>query len=169
MMAEAAPGFLRGKRVVVFGAGYIGGAVAGHAAVAGAHVVALTRNEGRAAELAAQGVATVVADLTALEQWRDRVPVDAEYVLDAVSSGGGGVAGYRRSYVEGLRAILAWAGAGHCQGPLIYTSSTSVYPQSGGVEVDETAATPPAGERAAVLLEAERLALSWPQGATVLR
>lgn len=142
-------------RLVIFGAGYIGSAVARAAAVRGLAVTALTRNPDRAAELEAAGIRAVVADLVD-EAWLDRIPPGAEAVLNCVSSGGGGLDGYRRSYVDGASRIAAWTRRGHV-GTLVYTSSTSVYPQGGGTEVDESAPTEPAGERAAVLLEAERL------------
>ena len=73
-----------------------------------------------------------------------------------MSSGGGGVGSYRRSHVGGMRSILAWARR-RPAGTVVYTGSTSVYPQGGGVVVEETASTEGAGETARVLLEAEAL------------
>jgi len=142
-------------RLVIFGAGYIGGAVARAAVARGIEVTALTRNPERAAELHAAGVRTVVADLAG-KAWPDEIPAGADHVLNCVSSGGGGLDGYRHSYVDGTAQIAAWTRRGRV-GTLVYTSSTSVYPQGGGAEVDESAPTEPAGERAALLLEAERL------------
>ncbi len=142
-------------RLVVFGAGYIGGAVARAAVGRGIEVTALTRNPGRAAELQADGVRTVVSDL-ASETWLNEIPAGPDYVLNCVSSGGGGLDGYRHSYVDGTAQIAVWTRRGRV-GTLVYTSSTSVYPQGGGAEVDESAPTEPASDRAALLLEAERL------------
>lgn len=170
-MNSDAPGFFTGKRLVVFGAGYVGAEVARQGLGRGLRVTALTRNAGKAAQLAEAGVEVVVADL-ADGDWHGRVDPDAEFVLDSVSSGGGGIEGYRRSYIEGLRSILEWAGKRRPRpgqggpdptaGVLVYTSSTSVYPQDGGVRVDETAPTAGAGETAQVLLEAEALVGRWP-------
>ena len=56
---------LHGKRLVILGCGYVGTAVAREALGAGLKVEALTRNPGRAQELAALGVPTVVDDLAA--------------------------------------------------------------------------------------------------------
>lgn len=142
-------------RLVVFGAGYIGGAVARAAVDRGIEVTALTRNPERAAELDTDGIRTVVADL-ASETWLNEIAPSPDFVLNCVSSGGGGLDGYRHSYVDGTARIAAWTRRG-LVGTLVYTSSTSVYPQGGGAEVDESAPTEPASERAAVLLEAERL------------
>ena len=145
-------------RLVVFGAGYIGGYVAMAAVARGLRVTALTRNASRAAALRDAGVKTVVADLAGPE-WLEQIPAGADFVLNSVSSGGGGLEGYRHSYVNGLQRIIEWTRRGRV-GTMVYTSSTSVYPQGDGAEVDETATTQPAHERAALLLEAEALALS---------
>lgn len=160
-MNPFAHGNFSGRRLVVFGAGYVGGAVARQAVAGGLRVTALTRNAVKAADLRAAGVETVEADLAGTD-WQARVPAEADFVLNSVSSGGGGVAGYQHSYVDGMRAVAEWARRGKV-GTLVYTSSTSVYPQSGGVRVDETATTQPASERAALLLEAEALALGASQ------
>ena len=82
---------------------------------------------------------------------------EQDVVLNCVSSGGGGLEGYRRSYVDGIRSILAWAGQG-VPATFVYTGSTSVYPQDRGEVVTEDS---PAGEggseAAAPLLETERM------------
>lgn len=158
-----------GQQWVIFGAGYIGGAVAEQAVRRGVEVFALTRNTDRAHELEQRGVRVVVADLAEPEQWRHRLPERPHAVLNSVAAGGGGLAGYERSYVDGFRAILAWSTAHQLAGRLIYTSSTSVYPQGEGVDVDETAPTAARDERAGCLLAAEALALQWSGAVTLLR
>ncbi|MDD2765445.1 MAG: NAD(P)H-binding protein [Opitutaceae bacterium] len=143
------------KRLAIFGCGYVGTTVAREARQAGLQVTALTRNPARAAELVDIGVNSIVDDLAA-DTWHERITPGVDLVLNCVSSGGRGLTGYRRSYVEGMRSILAWAQRGTA-GTMIYTSSTSVYPQDGGGTVDETAATDGAGETGRILLEAEAL------------
>lgn len=169
-MTPLAPANFRDRTLVVFGAGYVGGAVARQAVAAGLRVTALTRNPARAAELTSVGVNAVVADL-ASRDWHARVPVAADFVLNCVASGGGGLAGYQRSYVDGLRSILEWGATAARPGHLIYTGSTSVYPQGGGAAIDETAepVAPGDDEPAAVLRTAEELALGWRGVGTVLR
>jgi len=157
-----------GRTLVVLGAGYVGEAVCRGGLARGMQVFALTRNPERAAALVACGVRAVVADLAG-EKWHAQVPATADYVLNCVSSGGGGVSGYRRSYVEGGRSVLTWANAGHARGALIYTSSTSVYSQGEGALVDENTSTEGAGETGRILLEAEALAQAWPGPRAVLR
>jgi nucleoside-diphosphate-sugar epimerase len=168
-MAADAHGNLSGKRLVVFGCGYVGAALAARATQAGVRVTALTRNEATAHALRAQGIEVVVANL-ADSDWHQRIPAGPEYAVNCVSSGGAGLAGYRRSYVDGMRAIVDWA-RGAPVGTFVYTSSTSVYPQGKATEpttsveiprVNESAPTEGARETGQVLLEAERLLRSAP-------
>jgi uncharacterized protein YbjT (DUF2867 family) len=107
-MAALAPGFFKGKHFVVFGAGYVGGAVAREAIALGARVTALTRNPMKVSALAADGCDVVIDEL-ASAAWHGKIAGQADFVLNCVSSGGGGIEGYRRSYVEGMKSILAWA------------------------------------------------------------
>lgn len=145
---------LAGKRLVVFGCGYVGAAVARWGESAGLAVTALTRNPGTALLLREAGLNTVVADLAG-SAWHDEIPGAPEFAVDCVSSGGGGVDAYRQSYVGGMESILAWARAKGRIGTLVYTGSTSVYPQGDGVRVDETLPASGRNERAQLLLETE--------------
>ncbi|MEO6002695.1 MAG: NAD-dependent epimerase/dehydratase family protein [Opitutus sp.] len=147
---------LRDQQLIVFGCGYVGSVVAAQAQDRGMKVGVLTRNPQKAAALRAQGLEVVVADL-ASDEWHHSFSGDVDFVLNAVSSGGGGLEGYRRSYVAGMQSILRWASTSAHIGTLVYTSSTSVYPQDGGVVVNEVASTQGAGELPRVLLEAENL------------
>jgi nucleoside-diphosphate-sugar epimerase len=140
--------------LVIFGCGYIGGAVAREGLARGFQVTALTRNTAKAILLREAGVATVEADLTS-DTWHDQVPAAPEFAVNCVSSGGAGLDGYRHSYVGGMASIATWARRHGPVGTFVYTSSTSVYPQDGGVTVDEFAPTEAAGERGQILLEAE--------------
>jgi nucleoside-diphosphate-sugar epimerase len=146
---------LEGRRLIVFGCGYIGGEIARQAIRRGAQVTALTRNPQTAERLKGEGVETVVADF-ASDAWHGQMPGGSDYVLNAVSSGGGGVSGYRSSYVGGMQSLLKWAAGTQPMGTLVYTSSTSVYPQDGGALVDESASTDGVGELPQILLEAEK-------------
>ncbi len=151
------------QHLAVFGAGYVGGAVVRQALARGLRVTALTRNPEKARALAEAGAHVIVDDLAA-DTWHARLPDGADFVLNCVSSGGSGPEGYRRSYVEGMQSVLAWAGRVPV-GTVVYTSSTSVYPQDGGVCVDEEApidATRAAGNP---LVEAEDLLLTGRGGA----
>lgn len=151
------------RHLVILGAGYVGGEVARQAATRGLRVTALTRNAEKARVLADAGVNVIVDDLAA-DTWHARLPEGADFVLNCVSSGGGGPAGYRHSYVEGMKSVLAWAAKGPV-GTILYTGSTSVYPQDGGVRVDEEASVEETRAAGSPLVEAEDLLLGWKGGA----
>ena len=147
--------FFAGKQILVLGCGYIGSAVARQALIKGLVVTALTRNPAKAAVLVESGIQVIGADLAGSD-WHARVPDTVEYVLNCVSSGGGGIEGYRQSYLAGMQSVLAWAQRAMI-GTFVYTGSTSVYPQDGGITVDETAATDTVNERVRLLVETENL------------
>ena len=149
----------RAAHLVIFGAGYVGGEVARQAVARGLRVTALTRNAEKARALADAGVTVIIDDLAA-DTWHARLPDGADFVLNCVSSGGGGPAGYRHSYVEGMNSVLAWASRVPV-GTLLYTSSTSVYPQDGGVRVDEDASVDATRAEGSPLVEAEDTLLGW--------
>jgi nucleoside-diphosphate-sugar epimerase len=162
---------LSGKRVVVFGAGYVGSELARQAVAAGARVTALTRNEEKARAFSADGIEAVVEDLAG-DAWHSQIAGGADFVVNCVSGGGAGIEGYRRSYLDGMRSVTKWLTTKGGAGATVYTSSTSVYPQDGGVRVDETAPVDREGERPRVLVETEELLRGLPRAAgqrTVLR
>ncbi|GAB5561498.1 MAG: SDR family oxidoreductase [Synoicihabitans sp.] len=152
---------------MIFGAGYVGGAVAKTALKSEAKVTVLNRNEAKAAALGELGCQSVSADL-ANNDWHEEIP-PAEYILNAVSSGGGGVSGYRRSYTGGMLSIASWARKIKRCGHLIYTGSTSVYPQGGGDVVDETSSALATEERTEELMRTESLVRDWPGRSSILR
>jgi nucleoside-diphosphate-sugar epimerase len=146
---------LHGKRLVIFGCGYVGSALAEVAQADGAKVEALTRNADKAAALRARGVRVVVADLASAE-WHSQISSGPDYIVNCVSSGG--PEHYRASYVGGMKSILEWAGKGiGPAGTFVYTSSTAVYPQGGGAVVDETADAPGSTPNGAIIRESELL------------
>lgn len=155
---------LAGRTVVIFGCGYVGTALATAALRAGATVTALTRNPDRAAGLRAAGLQTVIVGDLASPDWHAEIP-GADHVVNCVSSGGGGAAGYRHSYVAGMHSIGAWLEkCGGARGVFVYTGSTSVYPADDGGWIDENAAIGGEEETTAALLEAERIVRGFSAG-----
>src|SRR4051812_47254989 len=134
-MSTETEGKFQGRTLVVFGCGYLGGHVARRGVQLGLRVTGLTRNTTTARELESDGIEPIVASLET-DAWHSRISTPADYVLDAVSSGGGGVEGYRRSYLAGMESIQRWVKAAGAPRRFVYTSSTSVYPQGGGERVD---------------------------------
>jgi nucleoside-diphosphate-sugar epimerase len=144
------------ESVMIFGCGYVGTALADTLLRAGVRVGALTRNPEKASQLRELGVSEVVEAELASDAWHARLTLPYVAVVNCVSSAGGGIEGYRQSYLEGQRSILNWAKGRRIES-FLFTSSTSVYPQDGGLSVDETADTSGAPETGQVLLESERL------------
>jgi len=156
---------LHGKRVVIFGCGYVGSAVARSALEAGARVEALTRNPAKAAALYALGLDKVTTAELSSSTWHAEIEGGADAVVNCVSAGGS-PDGYRQSYVEGMKSILAWAGGGRQPvDTLIYTSSTSVYPQDDGVEIDEACPAEGATPNGRIIRESESLLENAPEAA----
>lgn len=144
------------ESVFIFGCGYVGTALARYLIDQGVRVGALTRNPDKVARLRTLGLAEVIEAELDSNNWHSQIEGRYAAVVNCVSSAGGGLEGYRKSYVDGQRSILEWAKT-QAIGTYVYTSSTSVYPQDGGETVDETAdtsAAPPTGQ---VILESEAM------------
>lgn len=157
------------QRLIVLGAGYVGEGLCRRAVARGVETTALTRNPAAAKRLSEAGVRVVVADL-AKQEWHAAMPAGGTHVVVCVSGGDGSLDNYRHSYLRGMDSVVAWGRSRPRGDTLVYTSSTSVYPQGDGLRVDETAPTePPASERAEILLRAEETARSWPGRTFILR
>ncbi|KXU35038.1 hypothetical protein AXK12_00270 [Cephaloticoccus capnophilus] len=172
MPRDTQPLFVQ-KHLLILGCGYLGQYVAREALWRGMRVTALTRNETHAVALRAQGLGVIVADL-ASEDWHALAPREVDYVLNCVSSGAASaaaraalspasasedkLAARRRSYVDGMRSLTRWLRDAERVGTIVYTSSTSVYPQGGGAVVDEDSPTvpPDTNTRAGILTAAEQ-------------
>lgn len=163
-MGTQAHGNSASLRLVVFGCGYVGQAVVALAQARGWRVTAFTRNASTADRLRAEGNETVVGDL-ATTAWYDEVPAAPDFVVDCVSAGGRGLTGYQQSYVAGMASLLGWLGTRGSAGTVVYTSSTSVYPNTGGARVDESAPALGRDDRAKLLVEAERALIDGAAGA----
>lgn len=151
------------KSLMIFGAGYLGKVLGCAALEKGWRVLGLTRNAEKAKHLEASGFAKVwVADLATPDWWKAVAEVP-DGVVNCVSSGGGGLEGYRHSYIGGNRSIMGWV-AVHPErerfkrSTLIYTGSTGVYPDAAGDWVmEEEAREGDGGPRGDLLLDAERV------------
>jgi len=144
------------ESVIIFGCGYVGKALALHLIEQGVRVGALTRNVAKAAELRGLGLQEVVVAELDSHDWHGQLNGQYAGVVNCVSSAGGGIAGYQKSYLEGQRSILEWAKSRSIRS-YVYTSSTSVYPQDGGAVVDESSDTSEAPATGQVIVESEAL------------
>ncbi len=132
------------SRILIAGAGYVGSKLAVELQASGHEVFALKRDPSTLV-----GVETLAADLT--EPSTLTLPaVDVAFFTAAPDAGD--EEAYRALYVDGARNL---ARALHPGTRLIFASSTAVYGQDDGSEVDESSPTAPPSFRGRVLLEAE--------------
>jgi nucleoside-diphosphate-sugar epimerase len=150
-------------RILIVGAGDIGGTLARHLQQQGHEVTTVRRSDKPMGE----GITALQADvadpetLTVLEQ-----PVDI--VVYSVASPEFSKEGYHTFYYKGLRNVLK---AVRRQSPkrVLFVSSSSVYHQMEGEWVDETTATEPASFAGKEMLAAEQALLKDKLPGTVVR
>jgi nucleoside-diphosphate-sugar epimerase len=151
---------------LILGCGYLGRRVAALWRAQGHRVFATTRQAARGDELRALGCEPLLCDVLDRDSLRHLPAV--ETLLYCVGLDRAVEQSMRRVYVEGLANVLD-ALTAKAPARFVYVSSTSVYGQTDGEEVDENAATEPLEETGLVALEAERLLRGrWPS-AVVLR
>jgi nucleoside-diphosphate-sugar epimerase len=142
-------------RVLIVGCGYVGSTLGSELVGQGHHVWGVQRTARGAAGLAAAGIVPLQADIS-LPQSCAGLASGFDWVVLCISSRGGGVAEYERTYLQGTRNLIASL----LDAPplkFVYTSSTSVYGQSDASSVDETSPTRPVSPTAKVLLRTEEL------------
>ena len=141
-------------RVLIVGCGYVGMEVARACAAEGHEVHGVRRSPAGLAMLAAAGIQPLagdVADASSVATWPRRWDV----VVNAVSSSGGGLEGYRRAYLEGSTNLASHLrDSPPCR--VVHVGSTSVYPQTDGSWVDEESPAEPEGEAGRVLVATEQ-------------
>ena len=143
-------------RVAVLGCGYVGLEL-GRRLTPDHDVVGVRRSADGVDRIERAGFDAVQVDVTDPDGLA-RVP-DADVVVFAASSGGGGADAAREIYVDGLRtAIGAFGTRDQPPDRLIYTASTGVYGDHDGAWVDEDTPIEPTTEKTDVLAEAERIA-----------
>ncbi len=168
------------RGVLIAGCGYLGTRLAQLWLREGVSVSAITRHAHRAESLAAAGISPVLLDLSRPEA-AGAVPADS-LVLPAVdvvvwSVGFDRSAGVSREaiWIDGLARLTELLSTTPSPRRLIYVSSTGVYGDAGGEEVDETHPPQPVTESGECCWRAEqhlrqRMSLRHPNtDVTVLR
>ncbi len=144
-------------RVLIIGCGYVGLPL-GKALAAKEHeVFGIRRSAEGQAELEAAGIKPLIADITKPETLT-ALPGPFDWVVNCVSSSKGGAEVYRQVYLDGTKNLLQWLAA-NPPNKYVYTSSTSVYGQTDGMPVKESASTQPVNETSQILVQTERLLL----------
>ena len=138
--------------VLVAGLGWLGEAVARELAAAGHEVTGVRRRFPDVAGLEAAGIRPLPCDLADFHAVR-RLP-DVEAVVVCTAPHMHGEDAYREAYLEVNEALLERYGNASLNA-YVYTSSTSVFGQSDGVDVEEDTPVHPVGPTADILVEAE--------------
>jgi nucleoside-diphosphate-sugar epimerase len=138
---------------LVVGCGYLGGRVAERWKAADHRVAAVVHREARAAELTAGGIEAQCADVTRPETLA-ALP-EADTVLYCVGYRPGSGRSRFDVYVGGLAHVLDALPTAPRR--FVLVSSTGVYGEFGGGEVDEESPCRPTHEAGRALVEAERL------------
>ena len=152
-------------RTLIAGCGYVGSALAQELVASGHTVWGLRRDPAGLPE----GVHPLAADLTKAETLQ-ALPNNLDFVIYAASAGGRREENYRAAYVDGLRCLLtALAAQRSSIRRVLFTSSTSVYPQDDGSWIDEETPATPTHFTGTLLRQAEDLLWNSGFSAVVLR
>ena len=157
----------RRPSLLIAGCGYLGQALARQAIARGFETAGICLSESTARALEETGIPARTADLTnaaSLAMLAKEWPADTAVVHCAAGGRGGGIDAYRAVYLEGMRNLRA---AFPATSRMLFTSSTSVYPQTDGSLVTEESAAEPERETGRLLRQTEDETLA--AGGTVIR
>jgi len=144
-------------RILIIGCGYVGLPLGVQLLRQGHAVFGLRRSAEGAAILQRAGLQPLLADITRPGDLAG-LPLPYDWIVNTISSGGGGAPAYQRVYFEGTRNLLQWLAASpHRQ--YVHIGSTSVYGQTDASAVEETSPAEPASPTGRILLAAEKLLL----------
>ena len=150
------------KSITILGCGYLGSALADICLEKGWQVSALTRNPNTSSQLEARGLHKVVQANLQDENWHVELDSVQDFVVNCVGASSPDADGYIQSYVDGQDSVVKWLANGKVNS-LVFTSSCSVYPQTGKRLVDETASCNGVSEKGGLLLAAEQKCFPPPQ------
>jgi len=150
---------------LIIGCGYLGLRTAKAWIATGRSVAALTRN--RSELLSNEGIVPIRGDVLDTASLAALPP--ARTILYAVGMDRSSGRSMREVYVEGLRNVLNAVRNNAPDAKFLYISSTGVYGQTDGSEVNESSPTEPLEESGRVVLEAERILRELRPSATILR
>ena len=151
-------------RVLIAGCGDVGGELARRLLADGCEVYGLRRR----AHLLPAGVQPVAGDVRDPDSLRG-LPGGLDVLCYTAAADGRTAAAYRAAYVDGVRNVLDAVARTSSLRRVLYTSSTRVYPQSGGEWVDEDSPTGGSDPYARLLLEGEAAACETRAPAVVVR
>ncbi len=141
------------RQILIAGCGYTGKRLADHWVAQQHRVAAITRSEQHAVQFRAAGIQPLLADLARAETLP--YPGDPDVVVWAVGFDRSSADSRRAVWIDGLQRLLDALPRRQQPRRLLLTSSTSVYGDHEGRELDESVAPSPQSEAGQVCLEAE--------------
>ena len=150
---------------LIIGCGYLGRGIAALWCAQNHRVFATTRSTARANEWRAHGLQPILCDMLDPASLHSLPRVESITYCIGLDRATG--VSMHSLYVGGLANVLA--ALSQPAPRFVYVSSTSVYGQTDGEEVDERATTEPQEESGKVVLEAERLLRARLPSAVILR
>jgi nucleoside-diphosphate-sugar epimerase len=144
-------------RVLIIGCGYVGLPLGIELIRLGHEVFGTRRSPSAKYQLKPAGIQPLAGDVTKPETLAT-LPRNFDWVVNCVAGGGGGAQNYRELYLHGTRNLIEWL-APHPPRKFTYTSSTSVYGQNDGSQVNESSPTEPTTETSRILVETEKVLL----------
>ena len=122
-------------------------------------VTAFTRNLKTAEKAQQLGAKTVTGNLQDHDWWH-RISPGFDHVVNSVGAFSPSLEGYEQSYLLGMQSIVGWMEQTQmgCES-LVFTSSSSVYPQQDGSLVNEESDHSEVSPRGQILLGAEKVCL----------
>ena len=152
------------QKLLIIGCGYVGQAVARHYLQKNWQVTGWVRHESSVETLEGLGVQSHFGNAADIKNWQ-ALPKDFDLAIYCAAAGRrGGAEIYREVYLQGLARAAEYLSP---ETPLIFTSSTSVYPQNQGEWVTEESPAEPITETGKLLRAAEDIVLA--RKGTVLR
>jgi nucleoside-diphosphate-sugar epimerase len=147
------------NEVLIIGCGYVGLALAERLVRQGVLVHAITRSS----QIKLEGIKSYQCDLTDFERF-PKIKTDKPLlVVFAVAAAGRSESAYRAAYITALKnSLQALADQKLIVERFIFISSTGVYGQDNGEEVDETSTTDPKEFNGKILLQAESITKDCP-------
>ncbi|QQL45290.1 NAD-dependent epimerase/dehydratase family protein [Sulfuriroseicoccus oceanibius] len=155
-MDSGLPGGQKPRVIVIAGCGYLGSELARQFAHLGDRVIGLVKSlDGTTAPDGVELQACDLTDRASLDAVAKHLETKVDVVVHCASTRGGDAEAYHNLYARGSEHLMAALQPKR----FVFTSSTSVYGQTDGSEVDELSVTVPLRPTGDVLLEGEGLAV----------